>query len=179
MTGGSETVASISRKVVSTNKLLKQADFTKQSESERRKKWTWAKNIPEAIQMEEFQKSFLLTVHLSKQLALRKKEEIKREKRGRLIKIIDTCKLHGGPITEESLNLLEKLLENELISEICYFRLTSVPNIKQQKFVKDRQTEKRRLEKFTSTELKTSIKISVKPEEETSDNIEELLLAIF
>ena len=66
---------------------VQQAGFTEEIESERRREWHWPKTNPEAIQVRESKNRFFL---LSEQLALRK-EEIKRKKRDRLLKIIDAC----------------------------------------------------------------------------------------
>ena len=68
---------------------------------------------------------------MSKKLALAKKEELKRKKNLRLLQTIDICKQHGGPLTDNNLELVESLSEKQLISEIVFLRLTVAPNIRQ------------------------------------------------
>ena len=74
------------------------------------------------------------------------------------------CKQHGGPLTDNNLELVEWLSEKQLISEIVFLRLTVAPNIRQQRRVKDSNTGKFRVEKFTAEELRTSIRNAIKPE---------------
>ena len=40
------------------------------------------------------------------------KEELKRKKNLRLLQTIDICKQHGGPLTDNNLELVESLSEN-------------------------------------------------------------------
>ena len=60
-----------------------------------------------------------------------------------------------------------------------FLRLTVAPNIRQQRRVKDPNTGKFRVEKFTAEELRTSIRNAIKPEDEVDKNVDGLLLKIF
>ena len=62
--------------------------------------------------------NYLQTVKMSKKLAFLKKEELKRKKTQRTMKLLDTCENHHGPVTQESTCLVDTLIEKELISEI-------------------------------------------------------------
>ena len=103
---------------------------------------------------------------MSKKLVLAKKEKLKRKKNLRLLQTIDICKQHGEPLTDNNLELVESLFEKQLISEIVFLRLTVAPNIRPQRRVKDSNTGKFRVEKFTAEELHTSITNAIKPENE-------------
>ena len=81
-------------------------------------------------------KNFLQRVKEAKHLSLMKKEDLKRRKRDRLDKLIDTCKEHGSPIIVTSISLVKTLTSDQLIAEICYLRATTAPNIKQQRRIK-------------------------------------------
>ena len=116
---------------------------------------------------------------ISKKLVLAKKEELKRKKNRRLLQTTDICKQHGGPLTDNNLELVESLSEKQLISEIVFLRLTAAPNIGQQRRVKDSTTGKFRVEKFTAEELRTGIRNAIKPEDEVDKNVDGLLLKIF
>ena len=126
----------------------------------------------------KLERDFLATVKMSKKLVLAKKE-LKRKKNLRLLQTIDICKQHGGPLTDNNLDLVQSLSEKQLISEIVFLRLTVVPNIRQQRRVKNSNTGKFRVEKFTAEELRTSIRNAIKPEDEVDKNVDGLLLKIF
>ena len=82
-------------------------------------------------------------------------------------------------MTDNNLDLIESLSEKQLISEIVFLRLTVAPNIRQQRRVKDCNSGKFRVEKFTAEELCTSIRNAIKPENEVDKNVDGLLLKIF
>ena len=82
-------------------------------------------------------------------------------------------------MTDNNLDLIELLSEKQLISEIVFLRLTVAPNIRQQRRVKDCNSGKFRVEKFTAEELCTSIKNAIKPENEVDKNVDGLLQKIF
>ena len=52
------------------------------------------------------------------------------------MKLLDTCENHHGPVTQESILLVDTLIEKELISEIGYLRATAAPDIRQMRRVK-------------------------------------------
>ena len=60
-----------------------------------------------------------------------------------------------------------------------FLRLTIAPNIRQQRRVKESNTGKFHVEKFTAEELCTSIKNAIKTEDEVNKNVDGLLLKIF
>ena len=82
-------------------------------------------------------------------------------------------------MTGNNLELVKSLSEKQLISEIVFLRLTVEPNIRQQRRVKDSNTGKFRVEKFTTEVLHTSIRKAIKRADEADENVDGLLLKIF
>ena len=127
----------------------------------------------------KLERDFLATVKMPNKLVLAKKEELERKKNQRLLQTIHICKQHGGPLTDNNLELVESLSEKQLISEIVFLWLTVAPNIRRQRRVKDSNTGKFGVEKFTAEELRTSIRNAIKPEDEVDKTVDGLLLKIF
>ena len=136
------------------------------------------KNLQRKLRSKEARERFLGHCKDVKKLVLTKKEELKRKKNLRLLQTIDICKQHGGSLTENNLELVESLSEKQLISEILFLRLTVALNICQQRRVKDSNTGKFRVKRFTEV-LCTSIRNTIKPEHEIDKNVDRLLLKIF
>jgi len=61
------------------------------------------------------------------------KEELKRKKLERL-KILDECKLHGGPLTPDSLDHVNELREKQLLVEIKFLWCITAPDIRQREW---------------------------------------------
>ena len=87
---------------------------------------------------------------------------------------MEECKRHGGPITPNTLDILNGLVES-LLHEIAYLRATIAPNIRQMRRVKD-TAGKFRMEKFGIEQLRTSIRNAVKHEEDRAIDIDTLLM---
>ena len=165
--------------MICTNAFLVGSSFDDLSDKERLDSWKWARTSEENSEVRKVEKDFLANVKMSKKLVLAKKEELKRKKNLRLLQTIDICKQHGGSLTDNNLEVVESLSEKQLISEIVFLRLTVAPNIRQQRRVKDSNTGKFRVEKFTAKELRTSIRNAIKPEDEVDKNVDGMLLKIF
>ena len=81
---------------------------------------------------------------------------------------------HGGPVIPHTLDTLSNLNEKQLLQEIPYLRQTIAQNIRQMRHVKT--NGKYKMERFTTEELKTLIRNALRPEDNVSDNICNLLL---
>ena len=132
--------------MICTNALLVDSSFDYLSDKERLDSWKWARTSEESSKVRKLERDFLATVKMSKKLVLAMKEELKGKKSLRLLQTIDICKQHGGPLTDNNLELAESLSEKQLISEIVFLRLTVAPNIRQQRRVTDFNTGKFRVE---------------------------------
>ena len=79
-------------------------------------------------------------------------------------------KLHGGPVSANDVDKLDKLSEAEVLAEVRYLRQTLAPNIR----------EKRKIEnkfiKFTKLELIQQIRSVLRPENEDFEDVNCLLL---
>ena len=83
-----------------------------------------------------YSKTFWQPFAQQKKIALLKKEKGKLEKKVKLFKKLDSCKEHGGPVTQNSVDLLDNLNSAQLLNEIGYLRMTTAPHIRQMKRVK-------------------------------------------
>jgi hypothetical protein len=119
VTGGSASVKSHSQKmIVSTNGLLKDTSFTDLSVDDKMSRWHWARSSTAVKEVKTLEKNFIITVKAMKKLAFNKKEELKILKRKRMLSLLDTCKKHGGPITESNIHKVNKLNQAQCVSEI-------------------------------------------------------------
>jgi hypothetical protein len=178
VSGGTTSVTTISRKnVVATNAYLVDSSFLQMSAHEKDDQWKWARTSDEVKQVTKMEKDFFATVRQAKRLALQKKEQLKKKKSNKTMEILEKCKLHGGPITPGSLELLSNLDEKKLLTEIAYLRITIAPNIRQRRRI-TLKNGKHKMEKFTTEELRTSIKNAVSPENEIINDVNELLKSV-
>lgn len=115
--------------MVKTNRYLLSHKFTERDESGRLEQWKRARNSYECENAREIEENFLLTLQMTKHLSLIKKEDLKKKKAERLLKLLDDCKMHNGPVTVKSVDDKDTLTENQLISEVKYLRATIAPNI--------------------------------------------------
>ena len=87
---------------------------------------------PEVQKAKKLHKDFLETVKAAKNLAVQKKEALKK-KSICVVKLLESCKSHGGPVTPASLELLSQLSDKELLNEVGYLWATIAPDIKQKR----------------------------------------------
>ena len=122
-------------------------------------------------------KDFLLRVKESNSLSLKKKENLKKKKHARVQKLIEECKKHGGPMTVSNISLIDILTSDQLVSEICFLRATTCPNIRQQRRITVNGRYK--MERFSVPELRAQVKNAIKPESEVDLSVEALLKDVF
>ena len=174
--GGSTSIQAHSRKnMVVSSGILVNSEFECKTSDEWKLKWNWVRGSKEVNKVKSLEEDFLAEVRVANKLAIHKKEELKKKKTSKTLAVLERCKKHGGPMTPASLNLLPKLNGKQLLDEISYLRLTVAPDIRQMRRIKDGDG-KYKMQKFTITELKTSIKNALKPEGNVSSDIDNLLL---
>ena len=118
ITGGTTSVKCHKQKnVISTNRLLVDPSFQRLSEEDKMREWKWARTSDATKDAREIEANFLSTVKVTKKLALLKKEELKRKKAEKDSENLDECKLHGGPITPDSLTLVNTTVTATCIGE--------------------------------------------------------------
>ena len=123
------------------------------------------------------ERDFIEIMKLQIKLALLKKEDLKKKKAIRTLKLLEMSKGHGGSLTKKSLNKLNKLTEEELLAEISYLRATIAPDIRMKRRVKI--GGKFKMVNFTINELTVSIKNAVKPENDIILSVVKLLVESF
>lgn len=179
VSGGSTSVPTYSRKnVISTNGLLVDSEFVNMPEEERLKRWKWARKSDEVIRVKKLEKDFIETVKVACRLALLKKEQMKKKKLEKTLKLLDICKEHSGPMSPATIYLLNNLNEKKLLAEIGYLRVTIAPDIRQRRRVKA-ETGRYKMERFTDDELRTSIKNAINPEANVNKDVDSLLRGVF
>ena len=162
------------KNVIVTNRLFsKDSKFDSKTQNEKKQQWQWARSSEQAKEFKQLQQDFLATICATKKIALLKKEKGKLEKKVKLFKKLDSCKEHGGPVTQNSVDLLDNLNSAQLLNEIGYLRMTTAPHIRQMKRVK--VDGKYKILKFSDNELKTSIMNCIKPSSDISNDVESLL----
>lgn len=172
--GGSTSIETLSKKnIIFTNKYLVNSEFNDKTEGEKRQQWSWARTSNETKAVKKLQKDFLATIKATKKIALVKKEKLKLQQALKLLKKLDECKAHGGPVTPSCMDILEGLTNEQLLAEVGYLRLTTAPGIRQMRRVKD--DGKLKMVKFSESELRTSIRNALKPEEDLQEDIVALL----
>ena len=179
ISGGSTSIRTHSMKtIVATNRLLVSSDFLEKTDAEKRQQWKWACTSDAVKKAKQLEKDFLETVKVTKQLSIMKKEELKKKKILRTQHILEMCKAHGGPVTVNSIGILEKLSEKQLINEISYIRITVAPEIRQKRRIRNEEG-KIKYQNFSVKELRESIRNFVKPEGEVTKDIDKLLQDAF
>ena len=88
--------------------------------------------------------------------------------------MLDECRRHGGPVTPESLLLLDGLTKAQLLVETRYLRSTIAPNIKERRAVID-STGKKKMPLLSEVSLRENIRTAVKFEIKAVDNIDALI----
>ena len=97
--GGMTSLSTVSnRHIVKRNKYFDSESWKSMTGEERKRKWKWARNSKEAKQIQQMQKDFLDKVEKMKTLSLKEKEAKKQQTASKVQDLIQTCKLHGGPI---------------------------------------------------------------------------------
>ena len=157
------------------NRLLTDPPFSELGSTEKQQKWKWARTSENVAAVKAIEANYLQTVKMSKKkkMALLKKEELKRRKTQRTMKLLDTCGNHHGPVTQESILLVDTPIEKELTSEIGYLKATVAPDIRQMRRLK--VDGKFKMMKCPCDELRQSIKNAIKPESNLSNDIDALL----
>ena len=77
-----------------------------------------------------FEQQFLEKVSIFKEQSLYGKEEAKRKKQATVLKLLDQCKEHGGPVTQTCVHLLEKWNIEQLRLETLFLKNTLSSHLK-------------------------------------------------
>ena len=158
-----------SRHMVKSNKFF-ESDNWKQLTSElKSKEWNISRNSKGAKIVKEMKNEFMNKVKNAEKLAGSEKIKKKQKKNEKTLKLLQVIKTHGGPVTCNDLDNLEKLTDKQVLDEVRYLRHTIAPNIREKRKVENKFV------KYTKAELITQIKNVLKPETEVEDNVDKLL----
>ena len=130
--GGSAPLQNISNKqTVAVNGYLRSSDFDDLEKAG--ELFKWARTADEALKVRDMQKEFNAKVELVKFAALKKKENLKRKRFERSLKLHGKCLEHGGPITANNLEKLHKMDYKRLVMEVSFIKATVGKEIKMKK----------------------------------------------
>ena len=175
---GSAPISTLSDKqVVATNRYLLEPQLDDPDVC--REEFKWARNSEEAITVNQLQKEYFDKVKATHNLVLKAKEKAKMKKVQRACNLLSQCRTHGGPISLDNINLLDSLDEKQIILEATYLKATVAKEIKLKKRVKDLDTDKFRMVSLPSEQIKQSIRNVIKPQNDVSGNVENLLSKYF
>jgi len=87
------------------------------------------------------------------------------------VQLLEACKSHSGPVTSNSLGLLDKLNEKQLLEEVKYLQATIALDIRRMRRIKITNGKLKMLT-FSDHELRNSIKNAIRP----GDSVDALLL---
>ena len=172
--GGSTPLQTLSNKeVISGNRYLTSTSFPV-SLADQMKEFQWARRSKEAREAMELQQNLINLAEDVNKAAFAAKEAKKKKKIARSFSLLEECKRHGGPVTPESLALLESLTQAQLLVETRYLRSTIAPAIKERRAIID-STGKKKMPILPEVSLRENIKAAVKFEIKAVDNLDDLI----
>ena len=172
--GGSTPLQTLSNKeVVCGNKYLTSGSFPVSLHAQMQE-FQWARRSKEAKEALQLQQNLIDLAEDVNKAAFAAKEAKKQKKIARSFSLLDLCKDHGGPVTPDSIELLGKLTQAQLLTETRYLRSTIAPAIKERKAVID-SSGKRKMPVLSEESLRENIKAAIKMEVKVVDNIDILI----
>ena len=176
--GGSQTIPTISNKMVTKkNGYLRSKDFLGRSNEEKIAKWKVGKNSPEVKKAHAVLEEWQASVEHVSVIKVKNSQDNKLKKAGKLVKLVQNCIVHGGPVNIKNVDeLLPKLKLEEVLNEIRLLRLTVAPDIRQQRKIKTPTGSK--VEKFSLPELQGSIRSAIAPANNVTNSVETLLKSL-
>ena len=171
--GGTALVSTLSDKhVIRKNKFFESEEWKSMSIQEKKQTFSWARGSKQAQKVAAMQKEWVDKVTDAKSLALVGKESKKKKKNERSLKLLDKCKEHNGPVTQNTTEILDVLSAQQLVTEVRYLRVTLAPNIREKVKVDNK------FRNLTKSELKNEILKVIKPESNL-DSLETLFSDLF
>ena len=102
-------------------------------------------------------------------LAIKAKEEMKKRSTTKVMKNLEVCKQHSGPLTEIDIERLSGLTDEQVLAEAIYLKHTIAPNIRL------KRKEGSHFVKYGREELIRQIREAVYPTGQVDHCLEELL----
>ena len=172
--GGSTPLQTLSNKeVVTGNKYLSSASFPVSLHAQMQE-FQWARRSKESKEAIKLQQNLIDLAADVNKAAFAAKEAKKKKKIARSFSLLDQCKDHGGPVTPDSIELLEKLTQEQLLTETRYLRSTIAPAIKERRVVID-SLGKKKMPVLSVESLRENIKAAIKIEVKVVNDIDFLI----
>ena len=128
VSGRSAPITTISDKqIVSANKFLVSDEF---QAADKGNMFKWARTSSEVKEAEKLTGEFLRDVEAAKRQANKAKHMAKHRRCLRAIKLGEECKLHGGPVSGDNLDLLDFLDEGQVTKEVLFLKATIASELK-------------------------------------------------
>ena len=122
VSGGSAPITTRSDKqIVSANNFLVSDEFQAADKGYMLK---WARMSSEVKEAEKLTEEFLRDVEAAKRQANKAKHMAKHRRCLRAIKLGEECRLHGGPVNGDNLDLLDVLDEGQVTKEVLFLKAT-------------------------------------------------------
>ena len=170
--GGTVSIQTLSnRHLVASNKLFISEKWRSLTPAEQRLKFHWSRSSHQAKKVRTIGKEYMEKVKAAEKVSLKVKAEAKQKKLKRSLKLLETVKVHGGPVTEDDLGKLTSLTDKQLLAEIAYLRVTVAPSIKQK-----RKLPSGKFETFKTSELISQIRTAIKPEKVDKVDMDSLVV---
>lgn len=176
VSGGTTTIQTLSNKtVVKTNKFLEHKDLLDLSPGERALVWRVARTGDDAKLVRALLTDFTSTVAMAHEAMVDKRKTAKRKKALRLVKLIEECKVHGGPVERKSIGILDGLVEKQVLAEMSVLRAMG-SDVKSKRKVQS--GGKSFFQTFGLRQLKETVRQAVAPTNEVDLSVEELLQGV-
>ena len=176
--GGSTPLQTLSDKeVVSGNSYLTSSSFPV-SLKDQMKEFQWARRSKEAKAALALQQNLIDLAEDVNKAAFAAREAKKQRKIARSFSLLDECKQHGGPITPDTVNLLDNLTQKQLLAETRYLRSTVAPAIKERRLVIDSEGKKK-MPLLSVESMRENIKAAIKVETQPVHSIDSLIAKAF
>ena len=139
------------------------------TDDEKIKKCRWASGSSEAKMVKQLEREFNAKLDALKKVAHDEKLRRKKEIDLKLLKCLEVCKQHGGPITQNCIEKLEALDYDEVLAEIKFLKKTTAPQLRIRRKVDGKFI------KYSREQLLQQIKDVLKPSDKADLNVEQLL----
>ena len=156
--------------IIQANKMYCKDRWLELSAMEKKTKWQWTRNSPQAKRVKELEKEFYSQIQAVEVISLAAKERKKENVKRRIAESLEKCKSHGGPLTLHDIGRLDQLSEDEVIAEAQYLKRTSAPNIRL------RMKQGHKFVKLSHDDMKRQVRDAVNPSSGEKQDVDTLLM---
>ena len=126
---GSMSISTVSElQVVSRSRYLESKEMN--NDSYLGGEYKWARSSEEANKINSLEHAFFEKVSVYREQALYGKEQAKRRKEVRVLKLFDRCKIHEGPVTKASIHISRDFTIEDMQIDTSYLKNIIAPTLK-------------------------------------------------